>query len=106
MDRAGLAVHHLAGANHITAKGLTDGLVAQADAEDRQLAGEVQDGLDGDPGLARRARARGDDDALGLEGFDLGDGHFIVANDLDLGAQLAQVLDDVVGKGVVVVDHQ
>ena len=44
------------------------------------------------------ARAWGDDDALGVEGFDLGDGHFIVANDLHLGTQLAQVLDDVVGE--------
>ncbi|MNZ41975.1 hypothetical protein D3C78_595410 [compost metagenome] len=98
MYRAGLAVHHLAGTYHITTKGLADGLVAQAYAKDRQLAGKVQDGLDGHARLARRARAWRYDDALGVEGFDLGDGHFVIANDLYLGTQLAKVLNDVVSE--------
>src|SRR5690606_19325095 len=32
--------------------------------------------------------------------------HFVVAHDQHLGAQLAQVLHDVVGKAVVVIQHQ
>ncbi|MNH25994.1 hypothetical protein D3C79_860220 [compost metagenome] len=104
--RAGLAMHHLAGAHYITTEGLANGLVAQAYAEDRQLAGKVLDGLQRHTGFSRGARAGGDDNALGVQGFDLGDGQFVIANDLDLCTQLAEVLHDVVGEGVVVVDHQ
>ncbi len=91
-------MHHLAGTYHIAAKGLADGLVAQAYAKYRQLAGKVQDGFDGHARLARRARPWRYDDALGVEGFDLGDGHFVIANDLYLGTQLAKVLNDVVSE--------
>ncbi len=33
-------------------------------------------------------------------------GQLIVAHDLDFGTELAQVLHNVVGKGIVVIDHQ
>ncbi|MNZ47220.1 hypothetical protein D3C78_649270 [compost metagenome] len=105
-NRAGLAMHDLAGPHDITAKGLANGLVAQADTENRQLAGKVQDSFDGNTGLGRGARTRGNHDALGVQGFDLGDGQFVVANDFNLCTQLAEVLHDVVGEGVVIVDHQ
>src|SRR5690242_5719702 len=39
LNAAGLAVHYVLGANHITAKGGANGLMSQADAEDRLLAG-------------------------------------------------------------------
>src|SRR4051812_6216976 len=86
--RTSLTVHHLPGAHYIAAKGLADGLVTQADAEDRQFAGKVLDGFDGNAGFGRRARTRGNHDALRLEGFDFGDGQFVVAHDFDLGTQL------------------
>lgn len=50
--------------------------------------------------------ARGNHDALGIQRFDFGDGQLVVAHHFDLGTQLAEVLHNVVGKGVVVVDHQ
>ena len=34
------------------------------------------------------------------------DARLVVAHDLELGAELAEVLDEVVGEGVVVVDHE
>ena len=105
-NRTGLAVHHLTGAHHVAAEGLTNALVTQAHAEDRQLAGKVQDGLDGHTRLGRRAGAGRNHDALRLERFDLSDGQLIVADHMDIGTQLAQVLHHVVGKGVVVIDHQ
>ncbi|MNH13845.1 hypothetical protein D3C81_839810 [compost metagenome] len=104
--RTGLAMHDLAGTYDIATKGLANGLVTQANAENRQLAGKMQDGLDGNTGLGRGARAGGNHDALGVQGFDLGDGQLVIANDLDLSTQLAEVLHDVVGEGVIVVDHQ
>jgi hypothetical protein len=38
-DRRGLAVHQFAGAHDVAAEGRADALVAQAHAQDRQLAG-------------------------------------------------------------------
>ena len=42
----------------------------------------------------------------GRGGEQLIDARAVVANYLDLGAELAEVLDEVVGEGVVVVDHE
>ena len=39
LDFAGLAVHQLRGANDIAAEGRSDGLMAEADAEDRDAVG-------------------------------------------------------------------
>ncbi len=63
-DEGGLAVEDLARAGDGAAERLADGLVAQTDAEDGQLAGEVADERDADACLLRRAGAGGDDDAL------------------------------------------
>ena len=43
---------------------------------------------------------------VGRGRLDLGDGHVVVALDGDVGAELAQELDEVVGERVVVVDHE
>ncbi|MNP52296.1 hypothetical protein D3C76_1466800 [compost metagenome] len=72
--------------------------MTEADTQNRQLAGKVQNRLDRHARFARRAGARRDDDALRLKGFDFSKGHFIVANDLDLGTQLAKVLNNVVSE--------
>ena len=58
------------------------------------------------PGLARRARSRRQQNALGLQRLDLFHRQLVVAADLDLGAQLAQVLDKVVGERIVVVEDK
>ena len=59
-----------------------------------------------DAGLARRTRARRHDDAGGPEPLDLVRRDRVVPVDLELGPELAEVLHQVVGEGVVVVDHQ
>ena len=103
---AGLAVHQLGRADHVAAKGRADGLVAEADAENRNLAGHVADEVDGDAGLLRRAGAGREEDAVRVQGFDLVRGQLVVAADDDVGAELAHVLDEVVGEGVVVVEDE
>src|ERR1035438_6439947 len=60
------------------------------------LAGKVADQFDADASISRSARTRRNYDAIGTHGFDLADGHFVVAAYLDLRAQFAQVLDQVV----------
>ena len=58
------------------------------------------------PASFGRARARRDDDAVGPRRDEIGDGRAVVAHDVDLRTQLPQVLDEVVGERVVVVDDE
>src|SRR5262245_49012511 len=107
VDLRGLAVHQRARAHHTPAEGLADALVPEADAEHRDAAlREGADRGDGDAGVGRPARARRDDERVGRAREQLGHGRDVVADDLDVRAELAQVLDEVVREGVVVIDHQ
>ena len=105
-DGAGLAVHQVRSAHDVAAKSRADGLMSQADAENRNFAGEVPDQIDADAGVLRRARTRRDHDALRLHGLDLGNCDLVVAANLDLRAQFPEVLNQVVGKGIVVVENE
>src|SRR5581483_5423645 len=106
MDHRGLAVHDLARAHDTRAERLTDALVAEADAEYRDLAAELPHECERDARLIRGAGAGRDDDARGRSLADFLDRECVVAHDLDVFAELAQVLDEVVGEAVVVVDHE
>src|SRR5690554_3921250 len=101
----GLAVHHLGGAHHLAAVDLADGLVTQADAQYRQPAGEVANGLQGDARLVGGAGPRRDHQVTGGHRLDPLKGDGVVAVGLNLGPQLPQVLHHIEGEAVVVVDH-
>ena len=106
LDLGVLAVDRLA-LDGRAAEGLDQRLVAEADAEHRRAGlGEGADrlaeipasaGVQGPGETTRRSAPRSSSSStVGL----------VVADDLDLGAELAQVLDQVVGEGVVVVDDE
>jgi len=63
-------VHQPIGANHLGAERGADRLVAEADAEDRQLAREGTDRVDADAGLGWGARPGREDDRVGTERAD------------------------------------
>src|SRR5947208_5513588 len=105
-DGRGLAVHDAPGTHDRAAEGGADRLVPEADAEDGEPAREALDERHRDARLARRAWPGRDHDAVGAERRHLLQRDGIVAPHVDLGAELAQVLDEVVGEGVVVVDHE
>src|SRR6185436_9414825 len=105
-EHVGLAVHQPVGANHLGAERGTDRLVAEADAEDRQLAGEGADRVDADARLGRRARPGRQDDRVGCERADAVDVDLVVAKHAHVFSQLAEVLDEIEREAVVVVDHQ
>src|SRR5579864_7210393 len=105
-DRAGLAVHDMTGTNDIAAEGFADRLVTEADAEHWDFSREVADQVDADARLMRRAWAGRDDDALGTHALNFVHGNLVVAAHLDLCAQFAEVLDQVVGEGIVVVEYE
>jgi hypothetical protein len=100
-----LAVDGLA-AHYPRPEGLPYGLVAEADAEDWDLASRPLYDLDRDAGLVGRARAWRDDYPVRVEIEDLLGRYLVVAPDEDLSAQLPEVLDQVVGERVVVVDDE
>ncbi len=105
--RASLAVHQPLGPDDFAAERRTDRLVSQADAEQRYVCrtgGARQ--RDGDPGFLRCARPGRNDDRGGLQGERSLDGHGVVAVHDRTRPQLPQVLDEVVGERVVVVEHQ
>ena len=105
-----LAMHEVICADDFTSKNLTDGLVAEADAKDGGgllgVLAKLADDIAADASLVRRAGARGDTNALGGEFADFVDAHGIIAHHLHCRPKLAEVLDEVVGEGVVVIDNE
>src|SRR5262245_36215678 len=80
--------------------------MAETDAENRNLPGEALDQRHRDAGFTRRARPRGDHDLSRLPGGDLLERQRVVAMNVHVRTELAQILDEVVGEAVVVVDQQ
>src|SRR6185437_8796020 len=105
-DRRDFAMHDALRAYDPAAERLPDRLVAQADPEYGYSAGEALDQRHRDPGLIRRARPGRNDDLLRLPCRYLLERDRVVAVDVHVRAELAEILDQVVGEAVVVVDHQ
>ena len=104
--RVGLAVHDRLRLDDTPSEGGADRLMAQADAQDRDLAGEPPDRRQAHAGLLRAARAGRDDDPRRPQRGDPVDVDPVVAVHADLLiGELRQVLEQVVGKRVVVVDQ-
>ena len=105
-DQAGLAVHQCFCAYDVAAKSRADGLMTEADSEQGNFAGEMANQIDADAGVLGRAGTGRNQDTIGVERSDLADREFIVTAYLDLGAELPQILDEVVGERVVVVEDE
>src|SRR5580704_12920493 len=101
MDLAGLAVEKLGRADNFSSKRNSNGLVSQANTQNRKLSREALDQLDADARLPRRARTGRNDYFLRLAPRDFLDGNLIVAVDLYVATQLAQILRQVVGERIV-----
>src|SRR5690606_16531120 len=101
-----LAVHQVVGAHDFAAERLADGLMPEADAQDRNFAFEPFNEGKANAGLIRRTRPRGQHDVVRPHRRDLVQSDFVVAPDNHFFAQFSQVLDQVVGEGIVIVDDQ
>jgi hypothetical protein len=66
----------------------------------------MADQFDADAGFLRSTGSGGNDDALGAHRLDLSDGHLVVAANLNLGAQFAKVLDEVISERIVVIEDE
>ena len=106
VDSRAFAVHDNLGALDDAPKGLPDGLMPEAHAEGGNFETQLFDDGDTNARLAGGTRPRRHHNPFGLEGSGFFDGDLVVTFDQYLGAQFAQILHQVVGKGVVVVDEQ
>ena len=100
------AVHHAVVHNDVAAEDVADALMAKTDAEGWNLRAEGADDFVGEAGFFWRTRAGRDQDAFGFEGADLFDGDLVVAMDFHRDLHFAEVLDEVVGERIVVIDNQ
>ena len=106
LDLGVLAVDRLA-PDRPTAKGLDHRLVTEADPQRGHTGLRKRSRrLDGDPGLRGGAGARGDDQPIRPALQQLAHLRPVVSDHVGLGSKLAQVLDEVVGERVIVVDHK
>src|SRR5260370_1165516 len=103
--RRGLAMHQPARADDLRAERLADTLMTEAHAENRHLARHLAQDAERDTSLGRRARSRRDYDCARPERAHSGDVDRVVALHNYFGAEFAEILHDIVGKRIVVIDH-
>ena len=103
-----LAMHQPFGPDDDAAGRLADGLMPEANAEERNLAHELLDALDRDAGFGGCAGSWRNDQVAWFLGGNLVRGDLVVPVDLDVQpiVDLPQSLDEVVGEGVVVIDEE
>src|SRR5262249_55476424 len=106
VDERAFAVHQSVGVDDPAAERRADALMAEAHAQERQPRPKAADHLDRDASVLRIARTRRDDDLSRSNVLDLVQGDLVIPPDDDLGAELRQVLVEVVRKAVVVVDQE
>ena len=98
-------MHDLGRPHDLSAEDLADALVAETDPEHGEpFASELGDRGRAHAGVLGPAWARRHEQGGGFERPDAGDVDGIVADHDRLGAELAEVLDEVVDEAVVVVD--
>src|SRR3990172_11266766 len=104
VDRRGLAVHQASGSHDLAAECGADALMAETDPKDRDLSGKPQDQIAADAGFFWGLRTRRDHDPIRPELGKLLEGYLVISEDLGAFAKLAQILDQIICEGVVVVD--
>ena len=105
-DGRGFAVHEARGADDVASVNLPDALMAEAHAEDGNFSTEMPNHIATDTGIGGRAGAGGDDYFFGRELLDVGNGNLVVAFYKKLRTKFAEVLNEVVGERIVVIDDE
>jgi hypothetical protein len=106
LDFAGFAVHQFGSTHDFAAERRADGLMSQTHSQHRHIARKMADQFNADSGLLRRARPGREQNPLGVHRLYVGNGELIVPAHQHVGAQFAQILDQVVGEGIVVVEDE
>src|ERR1051326_5257328 len=99
-------MHQPFGSDNFPLKRHSQRLMTEADAQERKTPGKMADDLDRYARLFRCAGSRRNDDTAGFQCFDLVDRNFIIAEYSNVFTKLPEILHEVIGKGIIVVDHQ
>ena len=98
-------MHRHRRAHHLAAEDLADGLMAEADAEDRNAGRGLLDQIEADAGVIGRAGAGRQHDGFRLGGEHILHRDLVVAMHSHVRPQPAQIVEQVEGEAVVIVDQ-
>src|SRR6266571_6652441 len=104
-DFADLAVHQRGSAEDLSAKHLANCLMAETHTKYRPGLVKESNNVFRDPGIGRHPRSRGDHDPLGFQALDLFQCDLVVPEYAQFFTQLAEILHEVVGEGIVIIDN-
>src|SRR5438105_15879866 len=105
-DHGCFPMHETGSADDISAIGLCDALMTETDAQDWNLGPESQDDFFADSRFAWRARAGRNADVLRRLVCNFIQRDFIVSFDQKFTSKLAEILREIVGERVVVIDQE
>src|SRR5713101_8295032 len=100
------AMDHAVIANDLCPESLTNRLVSKADAQNRDLPGQALDRFDADARFAGGARPGRQHHRRRPGGPDSSNVDLVVSKHLYRATQLSKILDEIVGKRVVIIDQQ
>ena len=92
--------------NHLAAENVSQALVSQANSKNWKFSCQPLNQFNRNPCFLRRARPRRNHDSLRFASSDFFNGNFVVAMHFHFATQLSQILGQVVGKRIVVVEQQ
>jgi len=99
-------MHESGSADHPAAVRFGDALMPETDAQDGNLGPEAQDDFFADARFAWRARAGGNADVLWRQACNFIQRDFVVSLDEKLTPKLTEILREIVGERVVIVDQE
>jgi len=106
MNGSRLPVHDSRGPYRPPSEGLSDGLVAQTNAQERNGGAQRPDELHADSGLRGSAGSRRNNDSLRRQAPDLFHRGFVIPEDMGIGPKLPQELHKVPGERIVIVQYE
>ncbi len=106
IDRADLAVHGGGGADNLGTENLPYCLMPKADTENRHFTSGSSNQVTADSSLVGGARAGGKERWPAGSGQGLHGAQGVIANNVTRLPQLAQIMDKVEGKTIVIVDQK
>src|SRR5437868_2276016 len=99
MYRRRFPMKELGSAHNASAKRLSDRLMTETYAKDRNLSAQMFDDIQRHSRIIRRARTRRNEYAIRFQfGINFVDGHLVVTTHLNLLAQLTKILNQVVSE--------
>jgi len=99
------AMHRLGGMNELSPKMHSYRLVAEADAEDRDLIAEMSNGLHGNACVFRSTRAGGDNEPFRMQINELLQAQCVITIYVAFASRLLQVMMQDMGERIVIIDQ-